>query len=269
MENIGFVGGGNMAEALIKGIIHSGVYKPANIFVCDIKADRLSYLSQQYGIRTVKENAILTECADIIVLSVKPQDMAEALDSIKGHIMQGTLLISIAAGIRTGKITDVLGDVAIMRVMPNMPALISEGVSAMFATKKAEPMLAKAEKIFSAAGLVVTVNDETLLDAVTAVSGSGPAYYFLLMEAMIEAATKLGLTEDVSRKLVIQTAKGASLLAAASDKDGQPPAVLRRKVTSPGGTTQAALAVFERHGFAATVTEALQEACNRSRELSN
>jgi pyrroline-5-carboxylate reductase len=152
--------------------------------------------------------------------------------------------------------------------MPNTPALIGEGASALFATDKAKPMLEKAKSIFSAVGTAVVVEDEDLIDAVTAVSGSGPAYYFLLMEEMIKAAGELGLASDVAKDLVLQTAKGAGLLAAEADKKGESPAELRRKVTSPGGTTEAGLKVFAEGRFGPLVEAAIKKACERSRELS-
>ena len=268
MDTIGFVGGGNMAEALIKGIIAAGVYEPEGVFASDIRPERLTYLAKQYGVQAVESNADLAANVDTLVLSVKPQNMTDALQSIKDAVREEALVISIAAGVKTGNIAAVLGDIAIVRVMPNTPALIGEGASALFATDKARPMLEKAKLIFSAVGTAVVVQDEDLIDAVTAVSGSGPAYYFLLMEEMIKAAGELGLASDVAKDLVLQTAKGAGLLAAEADKKGESPAELRRKVTSPGGTTEAALKVFAEGKFGPLVEAAIKRACQRSRELS-
>ena len=176
MERIGFVGGGNMAEALIKGVIGAKVYGAENIVVSDIKSERLCYLAEQYGVGTVEGNLQLAEQADIIVLSVKPQNMGEVLAGLKGSIQSDCLVISIAAGVKISDIKAGLGDAAIVRVMPNTPALIGQGVSALFVTDRAKPMLRKAEIVFSSVGKVVFVEDEDLMDAVTAVSGSGPAY---------------------------------------------------------------------------------------------
>ena len=268
MDTIGFVGSGNMAEALIKGITTAKVYSPENIFISDIRAERLIYLAKEYGVITVAHNAELAAKVQTLVLSVKPQNMTEALESIKDAVGTATLVISIAAGIKIANITAVLGDVAVVRVMPNTPALIGEGAAALFANEKAKPMLEKAKLIFSAVGEAVVVDDEGLIDAVTAVSGSGPAYYFLLMEEMIKAATQLGLPDDVAKTLVLQTAKGAALLAADADKRGESPAQLRRKVTSPGGTTEAALKVLADGKFGPLVTEAIKKACDRSQQLS-
>ncbi len=152
--------------------------------------------------------------------------------------------------------------------MPNTPALIGEGASALFANDKAKPMIERAKVIFSAVGETVIIEDEDLMDAVTAVSGSGPAYYFLLTEEMIKAAVDLGLSEDVAKNLVLQTAKGAALLAASADAQGENPAKLRQKVTSPGGTTEAALKVFAEGRFGPLVGSAIKKARDRGRELS-
>lgn len=268
METIGFVGGGNMAEALIKGVIAAEVYKPASILVSDIRAERLRFLAKEYGVRTADNNAEIAEKVEILVLSVKPQNMADVLEAIKDSLKKDMLIISIAAGIKIENISTVLGERPIIRVMPNTPALIGEGASALFANEKAKPQLQKAETIFLAVGKAVVVDNEDLMDAVTAVSGSGPAYYFLLMEEMIKAAEQSGLDEDAAKNLVLQTAKGAALLAAEADKKGESPAELRRKVTSPGGTTEAALKVLAEGKFGPLVNQAIKRACQRSRELS-
>ena len=268
METIGFIGSGNMAEALIKGIIAAGVYKPENIFISDIRPERLGLLIKQYGVKKADSNVILVEKVDILVLSIKPQNMTDVLEDIKDVVRNDTLIISIAAGIKVGNITAILGDMAAVRVMPNTPALIGEGASALFANDKAKPMLGKAKSIFSAVGKTVVVDDEGLIDAVTAVSGSGPAYYFLVMEEMIKAAIELGLPEDVAKDLVLQTAKGAGMLAIEADKNGESPAELRRKVTSPGGTTEAAIKVLAEGKFGPLIAAAVQKARDRSKELS-
>jgi len=268
MSTIGFIGGGNMAEALIKGIINARIYKPKNIFVSDIRRERLALLAKEYGIQTLNENPALAAKVDILVLAVKPQNMTDALQGIKSILKKDALVVSIAAGKKISNITDVLGNVAVVRVMPNTPALIGEGASALFANNKAKPMLEKAKRIFSAVGEAVVVDREDLIDAVTAVSGSGPAYYFLLMEEMIKAAADIGLPDVIARQLVLQTAKGAALLAVERSKCGESPAELRRKVTSPGGTTEAALKVFAEGNFGRLINAAIKKARDRSRELS-
>ena len=268
MDTIGFVGAGNMAEALIKGIISSKLYDPQNIWASDPLAERLQQLTKQYAIQTIADNAALAAKADILILSVKPQTMTEALDSIKNNLNKDALIISIAAGIRTANIASMLGDVAIVRVMPNTPALIAQGASALFANDKAKAVLKKAISIFTSVGKAVTLDNEDSLDAVTAISGSGPAYCFLLIEEMIKAGIELGLDKDTAKDLVLQTAKGAALLAVEADKTGRTAAELRQKVTSPGGTTEAALSHLSQSKFAQSITQAITKARDRSRELS-
>jgi pyrroline-5-carboxylate reductase len=268
VNTIGFVGSGNMAEALIKGIVAAKMYSPENVFISDIRAERLELIADRYGATAVESNAELAGKVETLVLSIKPQNMTDALESIKDVVGGVSLVISIAAGIKVAKIAAALGDIAIVRVMPNTPALIGEGASALFANEKAKPLLDNAMEIFSAVGKAVVVEDEGLIDAVTAVSGSGPAYYFLLMEEMIKAGVKLGLSENVAKDLVLQTAKGAGLLAVEADKNNESPAELRRKVTSPGGTTEAALKTLAENDFSRLITDALTAARDRSRELS-
>jgi pyrroline-5-carboxylate reductase len=268
MGTIGFIGSGNMAEALIKGVITAGLYEPADIFISDIRPERLKQLARKYKVKPVNNNRELAGKADIIVLSVKPQNMTDVLESISGAVSGKKLVISIAAGVKTLRIACVLDDAAIVRAMPNTPALIGEGASALFANAKAKPMLKKAKAIFSAVGQVVVVDNEGLIDVVTAVSGSGPAYYFLLIEEMIKAAMELDLPEDAAKDLVLQTAKGAGMLATIADKKGESPAQLRQKVTSPGGTTEAALKELAEGGFGPLVASAIKKARDRSRELS-
>ncbi len=268
MGTIGFIGSGNMAEALIKGVLTAGVYTPENVFISDIRKERLEELAGKYGVGEMDTNARVVQRSETVVLSVKPQTMAGALDSIRSAGIGEKLVISIAAGVKVSKIAAALGDVAIIRVMPNTPALIGQGISALFANDRARPRLGQALSIFSAVGKAVVVDKEDLIDTVTAVSGSGPAYFFLLMEAMMQAGTALGLPADVARDLVLQTAKGAGLLAVEADRKNEDPSVLRRKVTSPGGTTEAALRVFAEAGFEQIVGRALTAARDRSKELS-
>jgi pyrroline-5-carboxylate reductase len=267
MATIGFIGGGNMAEALIRGILSAKLYKPKDVFISDIKPERLHHLAEEYKISTI-DNAQLAAKVDVLVLSVKPQNMTDALDSIKGSLKKDSLIISIAAGKKIASITAVLGDRPIIRVMPNTPALIGEGISALFANEKAKSLLEKAKSIFSSVGHIVVLDNEELIDAVTAVSGSGPAYHFLFCEELIKAAVQLGLPENIAKELVLQTAKGAALLACDADKQGKSLELLRRNVTSPGGATEAALKVLNDAGFGSLVAQALKKACERSRQLS-
>jgi pyrroline-5-carboxylate reductase len=268
MSTIGFLGSGNMAEALINGITSARVYEPQDVFISDIKPERLELLAEKYGVPSAESNAELAAKVQTLVLSVKPQNMTDALQSIKDTLKKDALVISIAAGIKVVKIAGVLGEIAIVRVMPNTPALVAQGASALFANERAKPMLQKARSVFSSVGKVVVIDREDLIDVVTAVSGSGPAYFFLLMEEMIRAAIELGLPDDVAKDLVLQTAKGAGFLAVEADKNNEGPAMLRNKVTSPGGTTEAALSVLAEGKFGALIAAAIKKARERSQELS-
>lgn len=268
MKTIGFIGGGNMAQALLAGILKAELFQPDNILVSDVRSQRLDELKARYGIRTTTDNTELTQQADVIILSVKPQVMAEVLKGIAAGIKPDVLVISIAAGITTTSIRSKLGDVQLIRVMPNTPALVGAGASGLFNANAAEDNLQTALDICESVGKAVVVDTEDLIDAVTAVSGSGPAYFFLLMEEMIKTACSLGLTQPQAETLVLQTAKGAALLAESARQQGETPAVLRQKVTSPGGTTEAALNVMKECGFAELLTKALTAARNRGRQLS-
>ncbi len=269
MAKIGFIGAGNMAEALIKGVIDAEVYKSKDIAISDICPQRVKALCKKYGVKSAADNCRLAKTVDVLVLSVKPQNMADVLKEIKNAVGKNLLIVSIAAGITTKKIQKVLGNIAVVRVMPNTPALVGAGASAIYATKKAKAKVKNVLRIFSAVGLAVEVDDEKLMDAVTAVSGSGPAYFFLLAETMLKAAHKLGLKKAIAQRLVLQTAKGAGLLAVEAAKDGKGPDVLRKMVTSPGGTTEAAMKVFAKRNFEKTVLLALWSAANRSKQLSH
>jgi len=268
MKTIGFIGGGNMAEALLRGILEAGLYRPQEIWVSDIHSDPLNRLSEQYGVQISGDNRKLSAAADLLILSVKPQVMMDMLKGIAGTLRQDAIVISIAAGITTESIRSILGNVQIVRVMPNTPALIGAGASGLYCADASGEAMQTALEIFSSVGRAVVVNDETLIDAVTAVSGSGPAYFFLVMEAMIRAGVSLGLTEEAAKTLVLQTARGAALLAEQADQKGESPALLRKKVTSPGGTTEAALNVFAEEDFDRLVKKALKAAFKRGQELS-
>jgi pyrroline-5-carboxylate reductase len=269
MSTIGFIGAGNMAEAILQGIIRGGMYAPRDVHVSDIRAERLSQLASLYQVTTSSSNMEVAARSDVLVLSVKPYVMQEALESIRGHVKARTVVVSIIAGKRMADITAVLGDVPVVRVMPNTPALINEGASALCANAKACPRVQAIRQLFACVGQAVIVDSEALIDAVTAVSGSGPAYYYLLMDKMIEAGVALGLPQDMARTLVLQTAKGACLLAAQADTQGESPADLTRKVATPGGTTEAALTAFNEGGFGQIVHTAINEAYTRSQTLSS
>jgi len=269
-ETIGFIGGGNMAAALIGGLIADGM-PPERLLVADPDPEKGKALASRFGITLVESNGEAADRADVLVLAVKPQQLQSVAREMAPSLSSpgGPLLISIAAGIRTDTLLSWLGDVrlAVVRTMPNTPAMIQVGATALFAASGVSAAQRDtAEQIMRAVGVVIWVDDEALMDAVTAVSGSGPAYYFLIMEAMEAAAIELGLPADAAHLLTLQTALGAARMALESPDD---PATLRTKVTSPGGTTEAALQRLEDGGLRSLISDALKAAHDRSVELSN
>ena len=267
-KHICFIGGGNMAGSLVGGLINNG-YATKQITVTDPDSEKLQQLKQQFGINTTTDNTQAVENADVIVLAVKPQILHEVCASLKPICHKNRpLIISIAAGIRSTDIDRWLGNNnAIVRCMPNTPALIQAGATGLFAnTASSEEQKNSANQILSSAGITLWVEDEQLLDAVTAVSGSGPAYFFLFMEAMQKAGQNLGLSEDVASLLARQTALGAARMSLEGTDD---PATLRTKVTSKGGTTAAAIASFEQNHFNDIVEQALTSARDRAIELAD
>jgi pyrroline-5-carboxylate reductase len=265
-KRIGFLGAGNMAEALIRGLLESNQVEAGSLWVSDIRPQRLSYLRERYGLGSFPDNPSLVRHCDIVLLCVKPQNMREALRSIREATRPDQTLISIAAGIPISLVMAELQNHArVVRVMPNTPALVLEGVSAICPGPHATPEdLETTRQIFSAVGKVVLV-EEALMDAVTALSGSGPAYVFLAMEALREAGMRLGLGEETSHLLVAQTFLGAAKMVTETQED---PAVLRQRVSSPGGTTLAGLEVLEEKGFRDLLAAAVEAAARRARELS-
>lgn len=266
-SKIAFVGAGNMATSLIMGLLNKGAV-PSNIAACDIDPGKLEQLHEQCGIRTGALDEIV-KTADVIVLAVKPQGMEQVCRTLKPLLpATGCVIISIAAGIPLHKFEAWLGaGQAIVRCMPNTPALVSEGATGLFANANTSAaQAALAETILSAVGICSWLESEADINAVTALSGSGPAYFFLMMEAMEQVAVQMGLNAQMARSFTIQTALGAAKLAAASDVA---PDELRRRVTSPGGTTEAAIKSFEAEGFRALVEHALSAAQKRSIELAD
>jgi pyrroline-5-carboxylate reductase len=264
---IAFIGGGNMATSLVSGLVAAGT-TPSSILVAEPDADRRSFLSRQFGIATTASN-LETLQQDVVVLSVKPQMMQAVCRQLATSENPGRpLFVSIAAGIRTNDIARWLGDtVNIVRCMPNTPALIQCGATALYANQSVNDAQRQlADTILGAAGITAWVENEDLLDVATAVSGSGPAYYFLLMEAMQAAAVSLGLDPETAGRLITQTALGAARMANESEIDV---AELRARVTSSGGTTAAAISSFEDNGFHINVGKAINAAYDRSRELAD
>jgi len=263
---IAFIGAGNMAGSLINGLISDG-YDAALISAADPNEAQLATLARRTGIRTTTDNATAAQ-ADVVVLAVKPQVLEGAARELAPAIRQRRpLVISIAAGIREDALQAWLGGgVPLVRTMPNTPAMIGAGATVLHAGPGVTAdQRDTAESVLRAVGLTRWVEDEDQLDAVTALSGSGPAYFFLVLEAMEAAGVRLGLPAETARLLTLQTALGAARMAIESDED---PATLRRRVTSPGGTTERALAVLEQGGLRELFGSALTAARDRSVELS-
>ncbi|OAI05970.1 pyrroline-5-carboxylate reductase [Methylomonas methanica] len=266
-KTIGFIGGGNMATSLISGLIASG-HSPQQIWVSDTAPVTLQAHADQLHVNTTASNETVINEVEVVVLAVKPQILRDVALQIAPCLKQkNVLVVSIAAGISQKSLSKWLGsEVAIVRCMPNTPALVQTGATALHANANVDDEQKDlAENILRAVGLALWVNDENQLDAVTAVSGSGPAYFFLLMEAMEKAALELGLDERSARLLIQQTALGAAKIALESSES---PAQLRARVTSPGGTTQQAIETFVKNGFVELVAKALHAAKDRSIEMS-
>ncbi|EMD98432.1 MULTISPECIES: pyrroline-5-carboxylate reductase [Stutzerimonas stutzeri subgroup] len=264
---IAFIGAGNMAASLIGGLRAQGVAADA-IRASDPGAEQRAKISAEHGIQTFAQNADALAGADVVVLSVKPQVMQAVCQDLTPHLAHGPLIVSIAAGISCDSLQRWLGPrpQAIVRCMPNTPALLRQGVSGLFANAQVSDMQKQqAEQLLSAVGIALWLEEERLIDAVTAVSGSGPAYFFLLIEAMTVAGEQLGLPRETAAQLTMQTALGAARMACESDVDA---AELRRRVTSPNGTTEAAIKAFQAGGFEQLVQQALNAAAQRSAELA-
>ena len=264
---LGIIGAGNMAEAIARGVLAKSVLRPEQMIAADVSPQRRELFQEQLKIQAVEDNLAAAKDAKTILLSVKPQKMAEALGGLGGVMSEETLVVSIAAGISSSFIEKHLGankKWRVVRTMPNTPMLVGEGMVAMAAGAHAtRDDLAAARKLFEAAADVIEV-DEDKMDTVTAVSGSGPAYFFLLVEQMIKAGVELGLSPDHAALLAKKTAAGAArMLMTSTDA----PAELRRKVTSPGGTTEAAIKHMTDHGWPTITIDAIKAAQRRGKEL--
>jgi pyrroline-5-carboxylate reductase len=264
-KKIGLIGGGNMGEALVKGLLQSGQFNTSQVMVSDISRDRLNYLQDKYQLSTLSENGRVARASDVLILAVKPQQIGDVLDEINGQVEHLPLVISIAAGVTIASIEQGLSKpVPVVRVMSNTPALVLTGATAIAGGSHAKrDHLATARVLFESVGLVVEV-DEAHMDAVTGLSGSGPAYVYLFMEALTDAGVLMGLSRPVARALAVQTTLGAAKLAANSDSHL---AALKDQITSPGGTTIHGLAVLEGGGMRGMVMEAVEAATRRSAEL--
>lgn len=267
-ERIVFIGGGNMARSLIGGLVAGG-WPAARIGVTDPSPDQRERLASRFGVTASEDNQAAIADADIVVLAVKPQLMEQVCHDLAAALAgRRPLIVSIAAGVRMDAIARWLAyDGPIVRCMPNTPSLVQAGITALFPNDRvSEDQRSTAESILRAGGSVIWVDDEKLMDTVTGISGSGPAYFFRMMEAMEEAGVARGLPRDQARLLVIETALGAARMALESEDD---PGTLRQNVTSKGGTTAAALDTFEAGGLADLVDHAVGAAAERAAELGD
>ncbi len=264
---IGFIGGGNMGEAMLTAILGKGLSTAEEICVSDINNKRRLYLEQEYNITVTDNNRQVTDNSDIIILSIKPQNLAEVMAELFGRLEPARPILSIIAGASINTLRLGLNHRRIARSMPNTPAQVGEGMIVWTATPEmTEPQKETIRSILSAMGKEVYVDDEKYLDMATAVSGSGPAYFFLFVESLIKAAEKIGLSRNQASELVLQTMAGSLQLM---QKSGKTPEQLRKMVTSPGGTTAEALAQFEKNELSQMVLQAVRAAYEKAKELGS
>jgi pyrroline-5-carboxylate reductase len=265
LSRIAFVGGGAMAEAMIRGVLNSSLLAPDQVRVSDPIEERRDHLHSTYAVRTTAANRNVVAGAELVVLAVKPQQLDPVLRELKGALREEQLVLSVIAGVTIETIAMALAHPAVVRAIPNTPAQVGAGVTAWIAADAVDALgRARAASLLGAFGRAVELDDEEYLDMATAVSGSGPAYVFLFLEALIDAGVHVGLPRGVARLLAAETLLGAALMA----RDGAiHPAALRNMVTSPGGTTAAGLAELEAGGLRAAVDQAVVAAYNRGSEL--
>jgi pyrroline-5-carboxylate reductase len=266
-HRIALVGGGSMAEAIVRGLLNRRVVSPLDIVTSDPNAHRRELFAGQYGTRTCSDNAAAADDASLIVVAVKPQDIGEAIDSLRGAIRDGQVVLSIAAGVPLHRFTEGIPHDRVVRVMPNAPAQVGAAMSVWTSTAAVTPDERDAVRVvLRALGREVYVPDERFLDMATAINGSGPGFVFLFIEAMIDAAVHLGVPRPLAEELVLQTVIGSAQMAL---ETAQHPAQLRNLVTSTGGTTAAGLFELEDGRFRALVDRAIGAAYRRSRELGS
>ena len=262
---VAFIGGGVMGEAMLSAILDKGLSTPQAICVSDIKQSRRQHLGQKYGVAVTGSNRLAVEKGDVVILAIKPQDLVEVMAELSGQLKSSQLVLSIVAGARINTLCRGLNHNRVVRAMPNTPAQIGQGISVWTATTEVtEQQRGWASSILRAMGKEIYVNDEQYIDMATAVSGSGPAYVFLFIEALVDAAVHIGLPRDIAQELVLQTVLGSGQFM---QKSGKPPDELRRMVTSPGGTTAEALLQFEKGGFSELVMQAVSAAYNKAKRL--
>jgi pyrroline-5-carboxylate reductase len=265
IERMGLVGGGAMAEAIVRAMIGSNSVGTGRLIVSDPLAERRRWLASQYGVETTADNRAAASEASIVVLAVKPQQMLDVLDGLRGTLDEDQLVVSVAAGVKLRTVADGLSHQRIVRVMPNTPAQIGAGMSVWTATEAVQDSLrAQVRTILQCLGRELFVRDEEYLDMATAINGSGPAFVFLFLEAMVDAAVHIGIPRAMANELVIQTVLGSTLMARDS---GQHLAELKNRVTSPAGTTAEGLHALEDGRFRAVVDQAIRAAYERSKAL--
>ncbi len=264
---IGFIGSGNMAEAMIKGILLKELVAPESLFAADPRKERLAYLRERYQIKTSSDNREVARVSDILVLSIKPQVLPKVMKGINLDVRADALVLSIIAGARIKVIVKGLRHAAVVRAMPNTPGQFGEGMTVWTNTPHvSERQHQQARQILQALGKEIWVEDENYLDMATALSGTGPAYVFLFIEALIDAGVHMGFSRHIAEEMVIQTIKGSVKVV---EELGRHPATLRNMVTSPGGTSAAALYELEKGGFRTILSKAVFAAYRRSVELGD
>jgi len=262
---IAFIGGGNMGEAMLSSVLGRKLSQPEDIVVSEVNQERCQYLEQKYGVAVTADNRLAVGKGEVIVLAIKPQTLAEVLPVLSGSLNPAQLVLSIIAGVTVDTLSSGLAHNHVVRVMPNTPAQIAEGFSVWTATDEVtESQKISASALLSAIGHEIYVEDEEYIDMATAVSGSGPAYFFLFVEALTAAAVNIGLSGDMAQLLALETMLGSAHLIQKSGKD---PAELRRMVTSPGGTTAEALLVLEKGGFTNLLEQAVSAAYKKAKNL--
>lgn len=262
---VAFIGSGVMGEAMIRGLIKQQIVTSDQIYAADPLPARLEELQQRYNVHVTTSNAEASEAGQVIVLSTKPQNLSEVMPGIRGHLRRQDLLLSILAGTPIRKLADGVAHASVVRAMPNTPAQIGQGMTVWTATPEvSDEQRGQAQAILGALGQELYVNDESYLDMATALSGTGPAYVFMFMESLIDAGVHLGFSRRVAEQLVFQTMRGSLEYAAQS---GKHVAELRNQVTSPGGTTAAALYHMEKGGLRTVISRAIWAAYQRSVEL--
>lgn len=264
-KSLAFIGSGTMAEAMIKGLVREGLIDAQRMIAAGPRAARGEELAERYGVKHTTDNCAAVQDRDVVILAVKPQVMPGVLAELQGAVRPGALVLSVAAGVPIQMIADGLGQGAVVRAMPNTPAQIGEGITVWTATEEvSEEQIGETEAILGALGETVHVDRETYLDMATALSGTGPAYVLLFMEAMIDAGVHLGFSRRIAERLVLQTMQGTIEYARQSPRH---PATLRNEVTSPGGTSAEALYQLEKGGLRTVVSRAVWAAYQRSLQL--